>query len=128
MGKILYKEESYKIIGQCFEVFNQLGPGLREKNYQRALEELLKDQNVVFESQLYVPLKINDKIIGKYFLDLLIDKKIAIELKVGDHFFCRDIEQLFSYLKSSKLKLGIIVNFTFRGVKYKRVLNIGNYS
>lgn len=128
MEKVLYKEESYQIIGYCFDVFNKLGPGLREKNYQKALEELLIESSVPFKSQLYVPLKINDKTIGKYFLDLLINDLIAIEIKVGDHFFRRDIEQLHSYLKSTGLKLGIFVDFTSDGVKYKRILNIQNYS
>jgi len=128
MDKIIYKDESYDIIGYCFEVFNQLGPGLREKNYQKALEELFKEKNFDFKSQLYVPIKINDKIIGKYFLDFIVDDKIALEIKSGNNFFKRDIDQLFSYLKSVDLKLGILVNFTSDGVKSKRILNIRSYS
>jgi len=124
MTDLIYKEECYQIIGCCFEVFNALGYGLREKNYQKALEESLAQHNLSFESQIYVPLKLNDKIIGKYYLDLLIDKKIAIELKAGDHFHKRDIEQLFSYLKSANLKLGLLINFTNSGVQYKRILNL----
>jgi GxxExxY protein len=126
--KVLYKKESYEIVGCCFEVFNQLGPGLREKNYQSGLEESLQEKNISFQSQLYVPLKVNDKLVGKYFLDLLVSDLIAIELKAGEHFYRRDIEQLFSYLKSANLKLGILVNFTSSGVKFKRILNTTNYS
>jgi len=128
MDKVLYKDESYEIIGCCFEIFNQLGPGLREINYQKALEETFRLKGLDFKSQLYVPLKISEKVVGKYFLDFLVGDKIALELKSGDHFFRRDIEQLFSYLKSVNLKLGIIVNFTSHGVKFKRILNICNYS
>ena len=121
--KIVYKKESYKIVGYCFEVYNQIGPGHREKTYQRALEELLKSDKVEFESQQYVPIKINGKTIDKHYLDLLIDDKIALELKVGDHFSKRDIDQLYSYLKSTKIKLGILVNFARNGVTFRRVLN-----
>lgn len=128
MDKIIYKDESYDLVGCCFEVFNKIGPGLREKNYQKAIEELFKEKNVDFKSQLYVPIKINDKIIGKYFLDFIIDDKIALEIKCGNNFFRRDIDQLHSYLKSAKLKLGILINFTSSGVKSKRILNIRNYS
>lgn len=124
MPEVAYKEESYKIIGCCFEVFNTFGYGLRERNYQKALEKVLLDKGIKFKSQLYVPLRINGKVIGKYFLDLLIDDKIAVELKVGDHFLRTDIEQLISYLKSQKLKLGLLINFTSHGVKYKRILNL----
>ena len=123
-GKIIYKEKSYEIVGCCFEVYNKLGYGLREKNYQKALESLLQDERISFKSQLYVPIKINEKIIGKFYLDFLIDNKIALELKVGNHFLTKDIQQLFSYLKASNLKLGIIVNFTAVGIKYKRIVNI----
>lgn len=126
MDSIIYKKECFEIIGCCFEVYNKFGYGLREKNYQCALEEVLSSKNIEFESQVYVPLKINDKLIGKYYLDLLIDKKIAIELKTGDHFLRRDIEQLFSYLKSESLQLGLLVNFTSKGVNYKRILNLNN--
>jgi len=122
--KIIYKEESYQIIGCCFEVYNTLGHGLREKNYQKALEVILKENGMKFESQLYVPIKIKEKTIGRYFLDFLINDVIALELKVGNHFLTKDIKQLYSYLKAKKLKLGIIVNFTSDGIKYKRILNL----
>lgn len=126
MTEIIFKKECYEIIGCCFEVFNNFGYGLREKNYQKAVEEVLLSKKINFESQVYVPLKINDKVIGKFYLDLLIDKKIAIELKVGDHFLKKDIEQLFSYLKSKSLQLGLLINFTNTGVQYKRILNLNN--
>ena len=61
-------------------------------------------------------------------LDFIIDDKIALEIKSGNNFFKRDIDQLFSYIKSANLKLGILVNFTSDGVKSKRILNIRNYS
>lgn len=121
---LIYKEECYQIIGYCYEVYNSLGYGLREKNYQKALEEILTREKVEFQSQLHVPIKLEEKKIGKYYLDLLIDDKIAVELKVGDHFLTKDIDQLFSYLKSKDLKLGLLVNFTSNGVKYKRIVNL----
>ena len=69
-------------------------------------------------------LKINNKVFDTYILDFLIDNAIAVELKVGDHFFRRDIEQIFSYLKSMKLKLGLLINFTSKGVRFKRIINL----
>lgn len=128
MDKVIFKKESYDIVGCCFDVFNKLGPGLKEKNYQKALEAVFTEKKIDFKSQLYVPIKINDKVVGKFFLDFIINEQIAVELKVGNNFHRRDIEQLFSYLKSSNLKLGILVNFTHDEVKYRRILNIQNYS
>lgn len=123
MTEIICKNECYKIMGCCFEGFNALGPGHREKTYQKALEAILTKQGIGYESQLYVPVKIDEKIISKYYLDLLIEGKIAIELKTGDHFHKRDIVQLLSYLKSKKLLLGMLINFTFNGVQSKRIVN-----
>lgn len=122
--KIIYKEESYKILGCCFEVFNNIGFGHREFTYQKALKKLFADQKVIFESQLCVPVKINNEIVTNYFLDFLISDKIAVELKAGDHFHRKDIEQLYSYLKSKNLQLGLLINFTSGGVICKRILNI----
>lgn len=71
MADLIYKDESYKIIGCCFDVYNELGAGLKEINYQRALEKLFSKRKIQYKSQLYVPLKIEGGMVGKYFLDFL---------------------------------------------------------
>ncbi len=124
MEKVVYKKESYDIVGCCFEVFNQIGPGHREKTYQKALEEIFRQKNIYFESQFYAPITFNKKVISKCYFDFLIEDKIVLEIKVGDHFYRRDIEQIYSYIKSKKLLLGILVNFTTSGAHFRRVLNI----
>ena len=59
-----------------------------------------------------------------YYFDFLIENKIVLELKARNYFSRKDIDQLFSYLKSKDMKLGIIAHFTKSGVKFKRVVNI----
>lgn len=126
MVELIYKKECYDIVGCCFEVFNAIGPGLREKTYQRALEKILENKGIGFQSQLHVPIKLGKETIAHYYLDLLVGGKIAIELKVGDHFHRRDIDQLMSYLKSKRLQLGLLINFSTNGVVYKRIVNLNN--
>ena len=58
------------------------------------------------------------------YLDFLIENKIILELKQGNLFSRKDIEQVYNYLKASNLKLGILARFTKSGVKYKRIINI----
>ncbi len=123
MTHILYKELSYKIIGCCFDAYNEIGFGHKEKYYQKAVEEVLGEKSLNFSRQLYVPIKFKKKVVGKYYFDLLVEDKIVVELKAGDHFFRKNIEQILSYLKSKGLRLGILVNFTSSGVKYKRIIN-----
>jgi len=58
--------------------------------------------------------------------DFLIEDKIILEIKAGNRFSRKNIEQTYSYLKASKLELGILANFTDSEVKFKRILNIFN--
>ena len=68
--------------------------------------------------------KQEDKIIGKRYLDYLVEDKIVLEIKRGDYFSKNNFNQVLEYLKITKLTLAILANFTSRGVKYKRILNI----
>jgi len=122
--EIIHKELSYKIVGILFDVYNALGYGYQEKYYQKAVAEGLRKINVQFQEQVRFDLKYSDKIIGRYFLDFLIDGKVILEIKKGNYFSKSNIEQVKGYLKAFNLKLGILVNFTSRDVKYKRILNI----
>lgn len=124
MTELVYKEECFGIIGCCYGAFNELGWGHREKTYHRAVSLLLKQKGFEVQDEFYVPIKIGEKTIDQHFIDILVNQKIALELKVGNHFLKKDIDQLRSYLKSGNLKLGILVNFTHEGVFYKRVPNL----
>jgi len=120
---LLYPELSYKINGVLFKVFRQLGGGHREKYYQEAVSFGLKECGINFKEQFYVPLKFDDKIVGKYYLDFLIEDKIVLELKRGNIVAVNNIDQVKGYLSALNLKLAIIVSFTFNGVKINRILN-----
>ena len=65
-NKLLYPELSYKIIGILFEVSNNLGPGLKEKHYQKAVEIALKKYGIYFISQCPYLLRFKGKIVGRY--------------------------------------------------------------
>ncbi|PIR89725.1 GxxExxY protein [bacterium (Candidatus Gribaldobacteria) CG07_land_8_20_14_0_80_33_18] len=121
---LIYPELSYTLIGVLFDVYNHLGPGHKEKYYQKAVAIALKDINLLFKEQLYSPVIFNDNNIGRYYLDFLIEDKIVLEIKSGEKFLKQNITQIYSYLKIKKLKLGILANFTKEGLKFRRILNI----
>ena len=125
-AKLVYPELSYEIVGLLFEVHNELGPGHKEKIYERALCEALDEKKVKYESQVYHPVKFKGKIVGKYFLDILVEDKIVLEIKQGNRFSKKNIDQVLNYLKAGNLKLGIIAQFGTDEVKFKRILNIEN--
>ncbi|PIR95960.1 MAG: hypothetical protein COT92_03650 [Candidatus Doudnabacteria bacterium CG10_big_fil_rev_8_21_14_0_10_42_18] len=122
--KYIYSDLSYKIIGVLFEVYNALGHGHPEKTYQKAVAVALQNENVRFVEQLYVPVFFGDKVVGKNYFDFLVQDKIVIEIKKGDYFSKIHIEQVYKYLVSKKLKLGILAYFALRTVHIKRVVNL----
>lgn len=124
MSDLLYKDLCYELTGLAFKVDNALGFGFEEKIYANAFEELLKEAKINYKREVFFPVKMNGKTIAKRYFDFLIDNKIVVELKVGDNAYKAVCGQLFQYLKTSKLKLGLVLRFTRDGIKIKRIPNI----
>ena len=121
---LVYPELSYQLVGYAYEVFDELGPGHSEKTYQKAYAVMLRNNNHKFFEQVYYPVRFKDEIVSKGFLDFSIDGKIIVELKKDVPFSKTYIEQVLDYLKRSKLKLAILINFTQEGVKFRRIVNV----
>ena len=121
---LLFPELSYTINGVLFDVFKQIGGGHQEKYYQKAVAIGLKEKQIKFEEQVYVPLKFNGEIVGKYFLDFLIEGSIILELKRGKFIPAKVIDQTKQYLDTLHLELGLIECFTTDGVFTKRIIHI----
>jgi len=121
---LVYPELSYQIVGMLFEVFRELGSGYQEKYYQKAIAKELKYCGIKYGEQVPVPLVYKGDKIGIYYLDFLIEDKIVLEIKKEKHFSRKNIEQVFGYLKSRGMKLGILANFTKDGLRFKRIVNI----
>ena len=121
---LVYPELSYSIVGCAYEVWDELGAGHMEKIYQRAMATVFGSKNIKFKEQVYYPVKFRSLIIGKGFLDFLIEDKIIVELKKDGNFSKTNIEQVLNYIKLSNLKLAILINFTKEGVRFKRIINV----
>ncbi len=121
--KVIFAELSYQIIGAAFKVFNEIGYGLPEKAYQKALEKELGALEIKFEREVHIPLQYRDENLLHYFADFIVEGKIVLELKVVKKLGYSHASQILAYLKSSGKKLGILLYFTIEGVKYRRVIN-----
>ncbi len=121
---ILLPELSYQIVGSAFEVFNELGPGLRERTYERALAEIFSQRGIKYKEQVYVPVKMKSgTVVGTHLLDFVVENKIVVELKCGNFFSRKEIDQVVGYLTVTKLELAIILQFAKSEVRQKRILN-----
>jgi GxxExxY protein len=121
---ILYPELSYKLLGVLFEVQKEMGYCFLERYYQKAIAAKLRNYNIGFKEQVRVELIIEGECVAFGVADFIIEEKIILELKQGNTFMKTNIDQLNSYLKRSKLQLGILINFTSKGLAYKRIVNI----
>lgn len=121
--KFAESELTEKIIGLAFKVFNDLGYGLKEKAYQIALASLLQSLGLKCRREQYGTIKYNGTTIAKYFLDLLVEDRVAVELKVRNDIYQKDINQLLDYIVSENIKVGLLLVITTSGVKIKRLIN-----
>ena len=126
MFELIYKDLSYQINGIAFKIDNLLGFGQSEKTYFNMLKKLLEKNNIAFEREKYLPIRVDREIVAKKYFDFIIDNKIIVKAKIGTKDYCTVYSQIFHYLKMSKLKLGLIIRFTKDGVKVKRIPNIKN--
>jgi GxxExxY protein len=106
------------VIGAAIEVHRDLGPGLLESAYQRALEHELTLRKVRFEAQKVCPVTYKGLVLeDAYRLDLLVEDKLVIELKTVDTFADVHEAQVLTYLKFSGCHVGLLINFRTRLLK-----------
>ena len=105
-------ELSYKIRGAIFKVYNELGPGLLESVYEAALCYQLRKEDLKVDNQVKVNVVFDGQILPvDYRIDILVDDKVIIELKSVETLLPVHHKQLLTYLKLTKKKLGLLVNF-----------------
>ena len=123
MAKLLYKDESYKIRGACFKVYDALGGGIQEKVIERALLKELLAKELEVKTQVRIDIFYQGEKIGTYIPDLVVNDKIVIEVKSKPALTKEDEKQFWGYLKNSKYKLGFLVNFSPAELVIKRFVH-----
>ena len=116
---------TYKINGAIFEVNRTLGPGFLEKVYENALMIEFRERGLKVENQVPIKVKYKGTIVGDYIADLLVEKKIIIELKTVEQLTKVHEAQLLNYLSATGIQIGMLVNFKNSKADIKRlVLNL----
>ena len=119
---------SYKIRGAIFNVYNVLGPGLLESVYVAALMSDLRKEGLSVRKEVAVPVYYNEEKLEVGFrIDILVENKVIIEVKSVETLAPVHHKQILSYLKITKHKLGILVNFNVDNIKegiFRKVNNL----
>lgn len=120
-SKWLYKDITEKIIGAAMEVHRELGNGFLEYVYEEALCYELRLKRIPFERQKELDIYYKDLVIPKrYKADLVIEDKVIVEIKATQGLTEIDEAQLLNYLKVTKLRIGLLLNFGTKSLELKR--------
>jgi GxxExxY protein len=122
--EIIHKDEAYGILGACFEVYNDKGCGFLEAVYQECLEIELGLRGIPFQPQAELRLSYKGRTLKqRYYPDFLCFGKILVEIKAVSELADEHRAQVHNYLKATGLRLGLLVNFGFKGkLQYERIV------
>jgi len=118
-----HAKETEAIIGAAFEVLNTLGHGLLEKAYENALCVEFRLRGIPYEQQLRFEMKYKGEDIGTFVPDLIAYGKIVIDNKTIDRITDHEMGRILNYLKVTKRPVGLILNFKYAKLQWRRVAN-----
>jgi GxxExxY protein len=124
MVELFFKEEVYRIVGACFEVYKDKGHGFVESVYQDCLEIELELQKMPFDRKRVLTLEYKGRSLDHWFApDLICYEQIIVEIKAVKELADEHRAQLLNYLKATGLKVGVLVNFGHHpGLQWERLV------
>ena len=120
--ELIYKEEVFQIVGCAMKVLNTLGHGLLEKPYENALAVEFGLRAIPFRQQPLYPVNYKTIKVGEYIPDLIAFDKIVVDAKTIDRISNNEKGQILNYLKITRLKVGLILNFKHAKLEWKRMV------
>jgi GxxExxY protein len=119
---LLFKDEVYSIVGCALEVLNTLGHGLHEKPYENALVVEFRLRAVPFAQQPRYPVLYKGVHVGEYVPDLIAWNAVVVDAKVIEAITDHERGRMLNYLRFTKCKVGVILNFRRAKLEWKRVV------
>ena len=110
-----------QIIGLAIKIHKQIGPGFREKYYQRAMYLELQKTNLKFEREKKISIPYGKVMLGYHVVDFVMENKVIVELKSIKELTKVEIGQLTTYLRLTSCKVGLLLNFGQPTLEIKRV-------
>jgi len=121
-SKLLLKDETHQILGCAFDVLNEIGHGLNEKLYENALVVEFKLRGISFEQQRRFPVLYKTVSIGEFIPDLIAFASVIVDTKVIDRITDHERGQMMNYLRITKLRVGLILNFKHARLEWERIV------
>jgi GxxExxY protein len=120
--KLLFKEEVFQIVGCAIEVLNTLGHGLVEKPYENALVVEFGLQSIPFQQQPSFDVLYKGYKVGLFVPDLIAFNAVVVDAKVIDRITDHERGLMLNYLRTTKLRAGVILNFKRAKLEWERIV------
>ncbi len=124
MDEIVLKDESYRIMGACFEVYTEMGCGFLEPVYQECMQLELAIRGIPFQPKMELELQYKGTLLEKkYIPDVICFGTVIVEIKALKELCNGHRAQVHNYLKATGIRLGLLVNFGhYPKVEYERIV------
>ena len=120
--ELIHEELTEKIIGACFEVYNELGFGFLESVYEKALVIVLQEKGLKSVTQMPFSVNFRGQRIGDFFADIVVEEIVLLELKAVSSFRPEHEAQILNYLKATGIRIGLLVNFGKPKLEFNRYI------
>lgn len=115
-----HEQITKSVIGCAFEVINELGAGFLESVYEKALLFALRQKGMSAISQYPVKVMFRGESVGDFYIDIFVEKKVAVELKAVKAITTEHQAQIINYLNATGVEVGLLINFGNHKLEYKR--------
>jgi GxxExxY protein len=119
---LLHQEITSRIIGCFYEVYGELGPGFSERVFRRALFIALQQSGLRAEEEVRLQAQFRGNIVGRFWVDLIVENAVLVEIKALPELDNRAIGQLLNYLKAAGGGVGLLLNFGRRPEFKRRIV------
>jgi len=120
--RLLFKDEVYQVVGCAMEVLNGIGHGLHEKIYENGLVVEFKLRGIAFEQQRCFEVFYRSVKVGEFIPDLITHGAIVVDTKVIDCITDHERGQMINYLRITRLRVGLILNFKHAKLEWERIV------
>ena len=120
---LVEQELTERIIGVFYSVYNELGAGFLESVYENAMVLALREVGLGIEQQVVLAVGFRGSIVGEFRADIIVERRVVLEIKAVQSLALAHQAQLINYLKASKIRVGLLLNFGPQAQFERRIFN-----